>query len=300
MSQTKQHKRPAVKHPRLPSRQQMNEVIKTLEPCEFDHINFVELFQRSYDNVREDRDYIKLDNLNLNQLDILLPRLEKAVRDMDNIILNSDEDLPEEPLEGLKAYLEEAKVRESELRMEQINSFQKNARNQMNRVIRKDKNTVFNIAKNDAEKRVLDIFKLSDQEVAELFSDEEDLSHCAGPVIPDKMMTSWPFIIKGRENNIVPLSPGIKVPRKFDDKTQTYKDYNFMVSSFLRDNKFISKLNEHYSRLSLELSVTQDAKFKNKWWFKLMVNDPENKIRFPHDYSSLDFGSVTMGSSFGQ
>lgn len=238
----------------------------------------------------------RFDELDIRSANSLIKNIEQHIKSLDEEILNTDNDTEsetlEEIMENMKEIQEQLIIKESTLRQEQVNNFTRQAKQQRINHRKQDKNKTYNIARKDAENTIMGIFILDNDEIASMFStDTFFINHEKGPVKPQKMLVSWPHIIRGRENNIIPLSPGIQIPKRFDTVKKQTVDHIFTLSSFFKNPKFISKVNEHYSPLGLDLNVKQDKKYKNKWWISLRVISIDNKIQFPVpkiDISNID------------
>lgn len=245
---------------------------------------------------------IEFEELNIRDCGKMIKNLEIEILKLDDEILNDDDDDDDELpviLQRMKETLETLQIKDAELRQEHINNFKNNAKHQRKQSMLDDTTKVFNIAKRDASDRVMEIIILEDDEIASMFSTScHKIEYGKGPQFPTNSFVTWPHIIKGYQNNIIPLSPGIEIPKKFDQTTKTYKDYNFTLSSFFRNPKFIQLVNKHYNKLGLSMGITQDKKFKNKWHIRL--NLLGDSIKFPeiHEESTFINTKVTNESSF--
>ena len=243
-----------------------------------------------------ERNSPRFDELDIRSANSLIKNIEEVIKSLDEEILNNDDDDEGEMLENILEQMKEIKeqliIKESTLRQEQVNNFTRQAKQQRINHRKQDQNKVYNIARRDAEKTIMGIFIMDNEEIASMFStDTFFINHERGPVKPPKMVVSWPHIIRGRENNIIPLSPGIQIPKRFDTVKKQTVDHIFTLSSFFKNPKFISRVNEHYSPLGLDLNVKQDKKYKNKWWITLRVISIDGKINFsvPEvDISNID------------
>lgn len=233
---------------------------------------------------------INFDDISIADTNRMIKNLEENIKKIDEDILNEDDETDhlETIMAKMKKTLDQLRLRDSEMRQESINDFVKQARFQRTKSVKRDQNKEFNIAKRDAEQRVFEILKLDHGEIASMFStDIHFLDHTRGPVTPRKKTISWPHIIKGRQENVIPLSPGIPIPKRFDQRDKKLKDYIFTLSSFFNNPRFLKKMNEYYFPLGLEMTITQDKKFKNKWWIRLRVLG--EIINFPGTQNYNDF-----------
>jgi hypothetical protein len=146
----------------------------------------------------------------------------------------------------------------------------------------KDNRKTFHFAKKDAENRVFSIVALPVEEIAQCFSTSSFfIDPWQGPVRPPKFVYSWYHDLRIKENNLIPLSPGIEIPKKRDPKTGQVKNIDFLVSFFYSDSNFLEMCQNYYKSFGISISIKKDKKYNKKWWIKLKVDNPENKILFP-------------------
>ena len=235
-------------------------------------------------------DKINPNALSTDELTDMLVVLSKQSKELCKIMSNTKMEEKERNhkhiiLARMNSFRDILLFRENEMRQEQISGFMKNAQRQrkMQRShtpkvdYKKQNQMIFEAARADAEKRVKMMFQLPLEEIAELF----DVRCDAGPVAPEKEYISWPHVTNTREDNIVPLSPGVKVPKKFNHTTKKLNDYLFTLSGFFKNPAFIDKLQSYYDSLGLEISIKQDRTQKFKGWIKLTVVNFDKTIKFP-------------------
>ena len=221
-----------------------------------------------------DRNNVPLENISIANLNKLIGTLNVEIRTLDEEILNEDDEPGklEEIMNSLVRYREKLIIMESQLRQESINNFMSKATEQRVTASKRDNNRIFNIARADAEDRAASIFILDDDEIASMFSSNGDIiTSGMGVASPRKNYVSWPHIIRNRFEGIVPLAPGVEIPKRFNPVTKKMEDYVFSLTSFFRNSKFIKKLNEYYHPMGLDLTITQDKKYKNKWWIRIQT-----------------------------
>ena len=211
--------------------------------------------------------------------------LQKNIASVENTILNDDDDCEESSWRLMKkAYEEQLEQKKKELvtiENEKINNFIKKATNNRRRS-NKDNRKTFHFAKKDAESRVFSIIALPVEEIAQCFSTSSFfIDPWQGPVRPPKFVYSWYHDLRKRENNLIPLSPGIEVPKKRDVKTGQVRDIQFLISFFYSDPKFLEMCQSYYKPFGITITIKKDKKYNRKWWIKLKVDNPENKILFP-------------------
>ena len=212
--------------------------------------------------------------------------LKKGIKNLEDELLNEDTVDEENPwalkLEAQRHHLESLEKEILQDEKNEIDNFFKRAHRARIGSNKGGDGKLFQVAKNDAEGRVFGIVALSCEIIADCFSTPQVyLNPWGGPVKAVKYVYSWYHDLRKRENNIIPLSPGIISPRKRDQKTGEYKDIQFLISFFYSDKEFVKKCVDYYAHFGLELTIRKDKKFNRKWWIKLKVNNPENMIYFP-------------------
>lgn len=238
------------------------------------------------------------DRLEIHQTDVLIQNIEREMKLVDREILESDDD-DRDILDYMKSIHEKLLIKDAELKQMSVNNFLDQAKKQRHMASRKKDTMVFSIARKDAEKTAMSILTLDNDEIASLFSTEEQfIDPSDGPVTPKKMVVMWSHRIKGRDGNIIPHSPGIKHATRMNDNKQ--EPFFFTLSSFFRNPQFVRKVNEYYNHLGLELSLTQDKTLKNKWNIKLVVTRGE--IMFPQNIeminNKLELDNIQMVNTF--
>ena len=219
--------------------------------------------------------------------------LQKNIDSVENTILNDDDDCEESSWRLMKkGYEEQLEQKKEELIMiekEKIDTFLKKASNNRRRSD-KDNRKTFHFAKKDAENRVFSIVALPVEEIAQCFSTSSFfIDPWKGPVRPPKFVYSWYHDLRRKDNNLIPLSPGIEVPKKRDTKTGLVRDIQFLISFFYSDPKFLEMCQDYYKPFGITITIKQDKKFNRKWWIKLKIDNPENKILFPqYNHQPLD------------
>jgi len=148
--------------------------------------------------------------------------LQQNIISVENTILKDDDDCEESSWRMMKkAYEEQLEQKKKELLQyeeELINDFMKKATNNRRRS-NKDNRKTFHFAKKDAENRVFSIVALPVEEIAQCFSTSSFfIDPWQGPVRPPKFVYSWYHDLRMREHNLIPLSPGIEVPKKETQK----------------------------------------------------------------------------------
>lgn len=225
-----------------------------------------------------------------NDIDILAKmrrrkeELSNDIKSLEDKLLDDDntenEKSWESMIEGLKKELEKV---DEDIKIEEqkrVDDFMKNTI-KIRRQINKDDRKVFQIAKKDAEDRIYEFITFPPQLIAECFSTHEiTLEHDKGDVVPPKLVFSWFHDLRKKSDNVIPLSPGLQVPRKKDLKTGEMKDIQFLISLFYRDKKFINRCKKYYDKFGLDISINEDKKAKGKWWIRLKVLNNEGKIKF--------------------
>ena len=215
--------------------------------------------------------------------------LERNIKSTENTILNDDEDHEESSWRLMKLALEEQlgvkKGELEEMERKNIDRFMRNA-SSGRRQGDANNRRIFAIAKKDAEERMFSIVALSDYEIAQCFSTENFFIRCdLGPVRPPKFVYSWYHDLSKKENNIIPLSHGIEIPKKRNQVTGEVRDVNFLVSYFYGNTMFLERCQSYYRTFGLSLSIRKDKKFNRRWWIKLKVDNEENKILFKQLYN---------------
>lgn len=211
-------------------------------------------------------------NTQLSMLKKSIANIEKEIKVVSDAILKDDNDSPESSWRMMKLSLEETlgekKKTVTKIEQDNIDKFiQKAAHNRT-----RNNQQPFNVAKADAESRVFHIVALPADEIAYCFSTSNlQIVPAWGNVRPYKLVYMWNHDLRKRENNIIPLSPGIEVPTKKDPVTGEVKDIHFMISFFYSDPKFIEKCTEYYKAFGITFSLTKDKKINNKFYIKLVV-----------------------------
>lgn len=223
-----------------------------------------------------ERNNVPLEDITIANLNKLIGLLNIEIRNIDEEILNEDDepDKLEEIMGILKKYREHLIIMESQLRQESINEFMNKAAKQRNMAVRNDSNKVFNTARSDAEKRAASIFLLEQSEIRDMFEIDSE-------GIPVRKFISWSHVIRNRFEDIIPLTPGIKIPKRINPQTKVQEDYLFRLSSLLRNPnpRFMKIINDHYHPMGLDLTITQDKKYKNKWWIRLQTHSGQIHLR---------------------
>ncbi len=223
-------------------------------------------------------------NETLEEMKKGLIKLNKEIATVEDTILNDDDDHEESPWRLMKKGLEDQAIElDEKIRKESLKLVDNFVQRASSNRIRSNKDTrkVFGLAKRDAEDRVFSIVVMSDNDIAQCFSTNSFfIDPTKGPVRPPKFNYSWYHDLKRRENNLIPLSPGIEVPKKRDPKSGEVKDINFMVSFFYSDKRFLERCKEYYRSYGLSLDISKDKKIRHKWWIKLCVDNEEGKILF--------------------
>lgn len=213
-----------------------------------------------------ERNNVPLEDISIAQINKLIGTLHIEIKNLDEEILNEDDEPAklEAIMDILKKYRDHLIIMESQLRQESINEFMNKATKQRTQAIRNDSNKIFNIARSDAEQRAASIFLLDQDEIRNMFQ-------------MSKKFVSWSHIIRNRDEDIIPLTPGVAIPERFNQKTKQMEDYVFRLSSLFRNPnpRFMKIINDHYHPMGLDLTITQDAKYKNKWWIRLQCHNSE-------------------------
>lgn len=301
-SDMKKSKSLVIKMPRRPQvkRQQIKKPVVEYE--EYDHttIDFISLETKliEYENKLIDEDLstedrhnyeskvimedIVVDKMDINKINRFISMLKDQITTLDNEILNLDyeDQLKEHLLERLKNRIEKYKLVEAEKRMESINNFMKKAQKRRTNN-NKESKIIFDKARKDAEDRVFSVLAMDKGDIADCFSTPDlYIDPTRGSVRPRKFIYSWFQDLRKRENNVIPLSPGIEVPKKIDKEKGIIKNIDFQISFFLQNEQFIERCKKYYRCFGLEFIVQKDNKIRNKWWIKLRVDNPEKKIFF--------------------
>lgn len=229
-------------------------------------------------------------NITINDLKKEIKKLEDDIHSTENAILNDDEDNENSSWRMMKlAFEEQLKEKKKlleETEMKNIDRFMRNASSGRRKGDANNRR-IFAIAKKDAEERMFSIVALTDYEIAQCFSTENFFIRCdLGPVRPPKFVYSWYHDLSKKENNIIPLSPGIETPKKRNQVSGEIHDVNFLVSYFYGNPMFLERCQSYYRTFGLSLSIKKDKKYNRRWWIKLKVDNDENKILFKklHDY----------------
>lgn len=138
---------------------------------------------------------------------------------------------------------------------------------------------VYNIAREDAERRVYSILCVSPEKIAEFFStDKVSIDYIPNThVCPPRMSYTWPHDLRNYNDNNLPLSPGIEQPKMMDKKTGKIKDIKFYVDYYYSNLPFIEKCRQYYTKFGLLLFVERD-RIPKCWIITMKVN--ENNIYF--------------------
>lgn len=192
-------------------------------------------------------------------MEISSNKLDNATIKKNNIIIQKMESLRNSLL-----------FKESEIRRKQVDSLMKSSSNQRKST---DNQNIYQNAKIHAERIMLKMMELPNEEIAKLFNVRAD----CGPICPEKKSVFWFHETKTRQDNIVPIPP--PYPRRFNKFTKKMEDYNFTVFGFFKTPEFIEKLNKYYNSIGLEISFQQDSKFK--WKITLNVISIDETIKFP-------------------
>ena len=202
-------------------------------------------------------------------------KLKKQISLTEESLLSEDdpdcEKAWKDKLEAEKEQLEKIQGRIKKKMEDDIQNFVKRAggvRFKSDKSERRD----FQIAKKDAEDRLFFVITMSPEQIAQCFStDDNILDPWGGPVNVSKYVHSWFHDLRKRENNIIPLSPGVKTPTKKDIKSGQLKEVQFLISHFYTDNRFIKRCAEYFNSYGIELTIRKDKKINRKWWIKLKV-----------------------------
>lgn len=131
----------------------------------------------------------------------------------------------------------------------------------------------FKIAQKDAEETAFKSIVVSPEDIAHFFSTNDYIIQSSdGHVRPKKFMYKWYVPLHQRKCNIIPLSPGISVPKKRFPNGQV-KDIFFTMERFYSDSKFIQRCQEYYSQFNIHLDISRDKnKQYKRYWIQLTVD----------------------------
>lgn len=133
---------------------------------------------------------------------------------------------------------------------------------------------VYKIARKDAEDTVFDMIAVPPDTIAFFFSVPGHTIDCThiGDVLPSKLSYSWYLNLSKRENNVIPLSPGVETPeRQLPDGN--FKNVTFYVDYFLDNKSFFRRCQEYYyKRYFLDFIIKKDKKKKRHYTIILNVN----------------------------
>lgn len=132
---------------------------------------------------------------------------------------------------------------------------------------------VYKIARKDAEDTVFDMVAVPPETIAFFFSVPGHTIDCThiGDVLPSKLSYSWYLNLSKRENNVIPLSPGIETPeRQLPDGN--FRNVTFYVDYFLDNKAFLKRCEEYYKKYFLKFIVKKDKKRKRHYTIILNVN----------------------------
>lgn len=192
-----------------------------------------------------------------SEVDKLIKKIESLESVYSDMISTNDSDDNLKIKADLVTEIEKTKLELEREQHKEITAFYNNTRNTIKGNV-DNFGKIFGTAKKDAETRLLQAVCLSKEELEECFQ--------------DKAIHSWVHDLRHKPNNVIPLSPGIKVPIKKNPDGSENKIY-FTISKFYEDSFFISKCKDYYTQFGIEFQISQDAKIKNKWYIKLIDND---------------------------
>lgn len=241
-----------------------------------------------------------MSEISISDIEKMIEKLKSQIKLLDYELLNSDDENPKDILimQRMKQYLLELEIDEAKKRQVSIDTFMKKALSLRGKND-KDNRKIFAIARNDAENRVFSIIALPAEEIAQCFSSMElYINPDKGDVKPNKFVYSWFHDLRKRDNNVIPLSPGIVNPKKFDPKTKEIRETIFMISFFFENPKFVERCQDYYRKFGLAIDIYMDQRIQRKWWIRLKVDNPENKIYFTKEIVHLDL-DIKMVNEFG-
>lgn len=130
---------------------------------------------------------------------------------------------------------------------------------------------MMSIAHNDACKTAYNCIVIDPEEIALLFNVEYNQGQC---VRPSKFVYKWFHDVSTRENNIIPLSPGVAIPQKYCEKRKKVIPVCFYFSYFFNDQEFLQKCTEYYHSFGIDFSLKKDnSPKKNRYWIELKLKD---------------------------
>ncbi len=137
----------------------------------------------------------------------------------------------------------------------------------------------YKIACKDAEDTVFDMVAVPSETIAFFFSTGDNIIDCTqfGDVLPSKLSYSWFLNLFKRENNVIPLSPGIETPQK-QLSNGNFVNVTFFVEYFLNNKTFIKRCRDYYKNYFIDFIIKKDKKKKKH--YTIILNVSPSGIRF--------------------
>ncbi len=193
--------------------------------------------------------------------------LEKEIESLQNLY---NQEVDEEKEQLWKMNIDAKKIELDHIN-QRIYKTQSEIRSQfMNNMFRKrsidaKESAIYNQAKKDAEATAFAIIAIPTEEIADFFSTPKliitpDIIN-SGRVRPKKFIHRW-YIEVSKEKNIIPLSPGITIPKK--KINGKYVDQRFFLDRILMNHKFQKTCQNYYNQYGIEIKISKDTNYHNK------------------------------------
>ena len=215
----------------------------------------------------------------------LLDEKEKIKKDLstlkDKLIEEENEDMEliwKDQIDSKEIILGEIMDKIFKIQESKKNKFLNNISNKRNK---NSLNTnLFKIAKKDAENILFSAIAAPPTDICNLFSTNDNIiKYIQGAnVRSNKICYKWYHDVTKRDDNIIPPSPGIEIPRKTMSDGRTRPIY-FLAERFYRDEQFIKRCTDYYKQFNINFSIKTDKGNKKKFWIYLNLN-PDCLIHF--------------------
>lgn len=172
--------------------------------------------------------------------------------------------------ELLKATLNNRTKQKEKDRITKINKF-KDTLSFKNNNNKEDKSNIYNSALQCAMSTLFDCISLSFEEILEEFSTTDNV--LLKDQNTDKFYPGYKHRYRiqrlNHENNTIILPLDVEIPKRYDKKIEKLVPIDFRVSWMYRNDKFLEKCNNYYSKFGLQ--ITFENLTKNKWKIELKI-----------------------------